>query len=308
MLTALEMFIGGTIGTAVLGLFSKWFDRKLTARLQFRVGPPLLQPFYDVMKLLGKETLVPEGARRTGFLFAPLLAFASVALAASILWAALLFPKMTFVGDLIVVLYLFTLPSLAMIIGGSSSGNPYGAIGASREMKLLVAYELPLILAIVTALVHAGLHSFRLAELLAWQTAHGPVAGSVSGFLALIIALFCIHAQLGLVPCDEAEAETELMGGVFVEYSGPPLALFVLARAMLLSALPVLLVVVFWGGLGAGPWGVPLFAGKILVVLLFIVLVRNTNCRVRIDQAVKFFWFILAPLGLFALALALLGY
>ncbi len=308
MVQTLGLFLGGTLGTLALGLFSKWLDRKLTARLQYRVGPPVLQPLYDVLKLFGKETLVPEQARRSGFLLAPLVGFSAAAVAASILWATALDPRGAFVGDLIVLLYVLTLPSLSLIVGGSASGNPFGAVGASREMKLLISYELPLILAVVVALVHAEVWSFRLGDLVAWQAAHGPIAFSLSGAMALFVALFCVQAKLGLVPFDIAEAETELMGGVVVEYSGPPLALIYLFRAMLLAILPLLLITVFLGGVAIAFPGV---LGSLVaygLILLFIVLLRNTNPRLRIDQAVKFFWMILSPLGLVALLLALAGY
>lgn len=308
MTQTLGIFLGGTLGAMLLGLFSKWVDRKLTARLQFRQGPPLLQPCYDLLKLLGKETLVPAEARRTGFLLAPLVGLAATALAAGILWAAALDPRGAFVGDLIVLLYLLTLPSLALIVGGSASGNPYGAIGASREMKLLIAYELPLILAVVAALVQTGTWSFRLADLAAYQAAHGPIAVSLSGALALLVALFCIQAKLGLVPFDAAEAETELMGGVLVEYSGPPLAAVYLFRAMLLAILPLFLITVFLGGIRLDFPRVLGVAAAYGLILLFIVVLRNTNPRLRIDQAVKFFWMMLAPVGGVALILALAGY
>ncbi|MBE7560420.1 NADH-quinone oxidoreductase subunit H [bacterium] len=308
MAQALGIFVAGTLGTMVLGLLSKWFDRKLTARVQYRVGPPLLQPFYDILKLLGKETLVPADARRSGFLLAPLVGLSATAVAAGILWASAVNPAGAFVGDLIVLLYVLTLPSLSLVVGGSASGNPFGAVGASREIKLLIAYELPLITAIVTALVHAEAWSFRLADLAAHQAAHGPIAASLSGALALLVSLFCIQAKLGLVPFDTAEADTELMGGVLVEYSGPPLALIHLFRAMLLAVLPMLLITVFLGGIRLSWPGILGTLLAYLLILVFVVLLRNTNPRLRIDQAVKFFWLLLFPIAMLALILALAGY
>jgi len=306
--TILGVFFAGTAGTMALGLFSKWVDRKVTARVQFRKGPPLLQPLYDVLKLLGKETLVPENARRSGFLLAPLVGFAAVSVVGAILWYTAWKPGGVFLGDLIVVIYFLTIPSLSIIIGGTSSGSPYGALGSSREMKLVISYELPLVLAIVAVLVRAELWTFRLGELVAYQQAHGAMALHLSGLLALIVAVFCVQAKLGLVPFDIPEAETELMGGPFTEYSGAPLAVFYLMRAMLLAVLPLLLITVFLGGVDLTFPGVIWTVVKYVVLLVVIVLIRNTNPRLRIDHAVKFFWYILTPVSLVALLLALAGY
>ena len=303
----LGVFFAGTAGTMAIGLFSKWVDRKVTARVQFRKGPPLLQPLYDVLKLLGKETLVPETAKRTGFLLAPLIGFAAVSLAGAILWYTAFRPGGSFVGDLIVLIYILTIPSLAIIIGGSSSGNPYGAVGASREMKMIIAYELPLILSIVAVLVRGELYTFRLSELVAYQQAQGAMALSVSGALALIVGVFCVQAKLGLVPFDVPEAETELMSGPLVEYSGPPLALFYLMRAMLLAVLPMFLITVYMGGIDLDFPGVLVTVVKYIALLVVIVLIRNTNPRLRIDHIVKFFWFILTPVSVLALVLAFAG-
>ena len=125
-------FLIASVGTLIVGMITKWVDRKVTARVQWRVGPPWYQPFADVLKLLGKETILPEGAG-WGFLIAPLVGFAATCVAAAMIWAANVRPEWGFVGDVVVVLYLLTIPSLMIIIGGSLSGNPYGAVGASRE-------------------------------------------------------------------------------------------------------------------------------------------------------------------------------
>ena len=94
---------GGFVLAAVVGMFAHWFDRKITARVQWRVGPPLFQPVYDFVKLLGKQVVVPEGASRFLFLSAPLVGFAAVGVVTALLVRAIVFPDQTFVGDLIVV-------------------------------------------------------------------------------------------------------------------------------------------------------------------------------------------------------------
>lgn len=297
-------FVLATLGTVVLGLLSKWVDRKVTARIHWRVGPPWYQTFADVFKLLGKETMVPATARKWTFLSAPIVGFAGVAVAASVLWGANL-THAGFVGDLIVVVYLLTLPSLAIIIGGLASGSPVAALGAGREMKLVFAYELPFILALVVVIVKTG-GTLALDGILSWQATHGMVIGSVSGVIAFLVAILGAQAKLGLVPFDIAEAETEIMAGPFTEYSGAPLAVFYLMKAVLLAVLPILLVTVFWGGFRG--WGLLWGTLAYVLSLVLFVLIRNTNPRLRIDQAVKFFWFGLTPVAIVAVVLACLGY
>ena len=300
------LFLLAPLGTLILGLLSKWVDRKVTARVQWRVGPPWYQPFVDVLKLLGKETIMPDHAG-VGFLLAPVVGLAATWAAAAIIWSANLQPETGFVGDVIVVLYLLAIPSLMIILGGSLSGNPHAAVGASREMKLLLAYELPLVLAILAVVIGtAGPRTLSLGAI-----ARGEMRGVVPAIACVVgflISLFCIQAKLGLVPFDIAEAETEIMGGPFVEYSGAPLAVFYLMKAMLFAILPVFLVTIFWGGFGPGVGGWLLGILKYLVVIVVMVLMRNTNPRVRIDHAMKFFWFGLTPIAVLAVALSMVGW
>ncbi|HET6430578.1 MAG TPA: complex I subunit 1 family protein [Phycisphaerae bacterium] len=301
-------FLAAAAGSLVLGLLLRGVDRKVTARVQWRVGPPLYQPLIDVIKLTGKETLMPVTARRTGFLLAPMLALAATGVAAVILWRALLQPEVTFMGDLIVVVYLLTIPALMTILGASASGNPHAAVGAARELKLLLSYELPLFLVILLAIARAG-WTFQLGVL----AGHTPALYSISGVIAFVIAILCMQAKLGQIPFDMAEAECELMSGVYVEYSGLPLGMFLMARAMMLALLPLLLVMVFWGGLTLSGnvlhklLGVAAFLGKYLLLVVLVVLIRNTNPRLRIDQTLRLFWYRLTPAAAFAVALTLVG-
>jgi len=297
------IFIVAAGGTLVLGLLLKWVDRKVTAKVQWRVGPPWYQPMADVIKLMGKESFMPMTARGTGFLLAPVIALAATGAAAAILWYALIHSEGAFLGDLIVVLYLLVIPAAMTILGASASGNPHAAIGAGREIKLLLSYELPMLLAILVAVAHNN-WSLRLD---AFSGAR-PALYSISGVLAFIVAMLCAQAKLGQVPFDLAEAECEIMSGVYVEYSGSSLAMFLMSRAMLLALMPLLLIVVFWGGLGAGAWyDYVFFILKYLLLVALVTLIRNTNPRVRIDQAVRFFWFRLTPIVVVAMVLALAG-
>jgi NADH-quinone oxidoreductase subunit H len=234
----------GFLFTACLGLIASWIVRKVSALVQWRVGPPFLQPFYDVIKLTGKETLIPRDAQQTVFMAAPLVGLAGILSLSIILWRITL-DQTAFVGDIIVAIYLMTLPSLALIFGSSASASPHAAVGTGREMKLIMSYELPLVLAFIVVIIKTG-GSLSLAAI-AQQT---PVF-SISGMLAFLVALLCIQAKLGFVPFDIAEAETEIGSGVLMEYSGALLAIWKVVQAMMLVVLPLFLVMVFLGGLNA---------------------------------------------------------
>ena len=304
VLVVLFFVISG--GTAVLGLLATWIDRKVTARVQYRVGPPWFQPFADVVKLLGKETIVPHAASKAAFLISPLIGLAGVSLVSFIIWLAIFDPKGAgFTGDLIVVIYLLILPALAMIFGGLASANPLASVGASREMKLALAYELPFILMIAVVLIKSG-GTLSLGGLITAQQSGGVYVASISGVLALIVAILCTQAKLGQVPFDAAEAETEITGGIMIEYSGTPLAVFKLTRAMLYLTVPMFTVVILCGGIGSG-WGIPLGILKYVGLLVAVVLIRNTNPRLRIEHAVKFFWGHVTVIAIIAVALAFLG-
>ena len=303
---AIVTFVLAAGGTLAVGLVLRWVDRFVTARVQWRVGPPFFQPFIDLLKLMGKENLVPAAGSPVMFLLAPPIALAATGVAAAVLWRAVFWPEATFLGDLIVAVYLLAVPAVMTIIGACASGSPHAALGAGREMKLLLSYELPMLLAILVAVAQCG-WTFRLGGLIQAQ-AGAPVVMSLSGALALVIAILCMQAKLGQIPFDMAEAECEIMSGVYVEYSGPSLALILMTRAMLLALLPLLLIVVFWGGLHTGAWWGPLsFAGKYVLLVALVTLIRNTNPRLRIDQALRFFWFRLTPAAIVAVILVIAG-
>jgi NADH-quinone oxidoreductase subunit H len=306
MIYIFYLIVFGFLATAVVGLLASWIDRKVTARVQYRVGPPLLQPLIDIIKLMGKETLIPVGASKMTFLAAPLVGIGSVMLASTVLWMNDIKLGQGFVGDLIVIIYLLTIPSISIIIGGFASANPLASVGASREMKLVLGYELPFVLALLVPVIKSG-YSIRISEILVSQAQNGVVAGSLSGTLAMIVVLMCVQAKLALVPFDAPEAETELAGGVLIEYSGTGLAIYKLMKNMLLFVLPFFVMILFMGGLRFD--GIHLLYGilKYIGVVALITVIRNTNPRVRIDQAVKFFWGPMTIIAVIAVVLALLG-
>lgn len=299
-------YLAGFVFTAIMGMLASWIDRKVTARVQWRVGPPLLQPVWDILKLLGKETVIPRGCSRTTFLLSPLMGLAAVTLVSTILWVNLLGWEEGFAGDLLVVIYFLMVPSISVIMGGFASRNPIASLGASREMKLMLGDELPFIFAILVPVIQ-GQGIIKLSQFLTYQNNYGMVVGTVSGALALIVAIIAMQAKLTLIPFDIPEAETELMGGPFVEYSGPPLAIFKLTRMMMLFTLPMLLVLLFFGGVNFHGWNILWSILKYVLFLVLITLIRNTNPRLRIDQALKFLWFRLSILGIIAVVLASLG-
>jgi len=287
--------------TAGLGLFASWLVRKVSALVQYRVGPPFLQPFWDVRKLLSKEVLVPQDANKWVFIGAPLVGLAGVLLLSTLLGVAAFWPQTTFVGDVIVAIYLMVLPSLALILGSSASASPHAAVGTAREMKLVLGYELPLVLAFIVVIIKSG-GALGLAAI-----AEATPVASISGVIAFLASLLCIHAKIGYVPFDMAEAETELGSGVLMEYSGGLLALWNLTSAMMLVTLPMFLVVVFLGGFEATPVGIIIGWLKYVGVLVLIILIKNTNPRVRIDQAMRFFWVWCGLALIAAISLATVG-
>jgi len=291
----------GFLFLALSGMFMSWVDRKVTARVQWRVGPPFLQPFYDLQKLFIKESFVPLGGNKIVFALAPVLSIISVVLISDIMLLAFLNSKTGFIGDLIVVMYFFTMIPLSSILGASASNSPYASLGASREMKTVLAYELPLILSLLVPVIKS--HSVSIGKIVETQSVTGSFCGNLSGFLALLVAFFCIQAKMGLAPFDMSEAETEIAAGTTVEYSGPFLALWKLSKMMMLVAAPLFIAIMFWGG---GPKFMIVL--KYMALIVLAILVKNTNPRVRIDQAVRFFWNKMSLTAVLALLLAVIGY
>jgi NADH-quinone oxidoreductase subunit H len=206
---------------------------------------------------------------------------------------------------------------MSVVLGSFASRNPLASLGGSREMKLILAYELPFVIALMVPIIKS--ESITLGGILQapaavasapWRTGISP-----SGIIALVVAMLCMQAKLTVVPFDAPEAETEITGGAYVEYSGPPLGMYKLTRAMMLFTMPMFLVTVLCGGFGlvAGgdltgqeiAVGIALGMLKYVGLVVGIVLIRNTAPRVRIDQAVRFFW---GPVTFFALLAAVLAF
>ena len=299
-------FIGSFLFLSVSGLIAVWIDRKITARIQFRVGPPWYQNFVDFIKLTGKEVLIPEKANKLIFVSSPVAALMAASLSGVILLLAL--KKFGFAGDIILLVYLLVIPSLAIILGGSSSGNVLASVGVSRELKLVLSYELPFICAIIIAGIKGG-STTSLTKIMTYQQSTRISVFSISGIIGFFISIFALQGKLGLVPFDLAEAEGEISTGTFIEYSGILLGLFKLAKAILYIVGPLFIVCLFLGGISFDSVG-RVINGilKYFLVLIIMILIKNTNPRVRIDQAMRFFWGWLTFFGIVGIILAFIGW
>lgn len=297
----------GLLFVAIVGGILSWVDRKITAMVQFRKGPPFLQPFYDFLKLLlVKETILPSKGSKVTFLMAPVFSLCGAMIAGVLILLPILHIHTGFSGDLIVIFYLLTIPSLSYILGALASGNPLASVGASREMKLIISYELTFLLVIAGIILKADM-SISLSEAIQIQSESGAFIGSVSGVILFFVAVLCLQAKLGLVPFDMAEAETEINHGAFIEYSGSPYALIKLTKYIMLLILPAFIAALFIGGF---EWhGIHILWSilKIFVIVILLTLIRNTNPRVKIHQAMRFFFVWMNLLVVIAIILGIFG-
>lgn len=305
LLTSVLLFPGGLFALA-FGLALKGADRRVAARLQGRVGPPLAQPFFDLIKLGFKRTMVPlTVASVTVFLAAPLVGLVAM------LFAAALIPVPGFgaaspeLGNLLVLVYLLAIPGVALMVAGSASGSTYGAIGFSREMALMLAYEGPIVLVIAAVALRTGaaegqMAVFSLAEIVRHQQIHGANLFDPVLWPAILAFVFFYPANLGIIPFDIPEAETEVLEGPLVEYSGPALGLFKMMSAVKAVVVLGLGLALFFPVAPAGILGLVVWAVEMLVLMLLgVTAVRVGIGRMRIDQAFSFFlkWPLLAALA-----------
>jgi NADH-quinone oxidoreductase subunit H len=279
-----------------LGFLAEFVDRKFYARLQNRIGPPFFQPYADFVKLSAKQEIVPEKADAAMFRSMPIIATAATACAFLYLpmWGyASLF---RFEGDIIVVLYLLMIPTLCFFLGAVYSTSLFATIGAMRAVTQLFAYEVPLFLAILSPALLSG--SWSASGIAAFFGSH-PWWWCFD-LLGFAVGLVAVLGKLEKVPFDIPDAETEIVGGVFTEYSGRLLALIRMAVDMEAVVLASLLAAVFLPfGLGLAPLlGFILFIVKVLFVVALLTVLRAIMARLRIDQMMDFCWKVLAPLAL----------
>lgn len=319
VLNALEylgyiLIFPGFLFCFMAGLLLCGIDRKMVAKMQKRVGPPVLQPFYDFFKLMGKETIVPAAASKTMFLIAPLVGLAALVLI-QLFIPIFSFTAFSGMADVIVILYLLLIPALSAILGGAASGSPYAGVGLSREMVTIISCELPLVLVLLAVgktvgnAMGTGL-TFSLSDIAAYQAANGSLITKASMIPAAIAMLMVIPGETGNHPFDAAEAETEICEGLLAEYSGAPLGVYKLSHAIKMLTLTSLFVALFLGGLGTGILlvdGIILFLLCAVITVLTISLVHAVTARLKIEQVFKYYWTVVSGLALISLVLAWYG-
>ena len=285
------------LGAAILS----WAERRLLGRMQNRVGPNrwgpfgVLQPIADVVKLLMKEDLTPASADRVAFFMVPILMLMPVIL----MMAVVPFAKDTALANLNVgVLYVLAIGSLttvAIFIAGWSSNNRYAMFGAARGVAVLISYEIPVVLSLLGVVLLAG--SMSLSDVVDAQT----VPFMLVQPLAFFVFLAGTSAELNRTPFDVAEAESEIIAGFHIEYSGAKFAIIQAAEfgaTLVAAALIVTLFLSGWSGPASTYIGWMWFLLKVGAVLFVFIWVRATFPRLRVDQLMAFAWKFLLPLSL----------
>jgi formate hydrogenlyase subunit 4 len=274
--------------------------RRVTARVQARQGPPLIQPYLDLLKLLGKENLVPGN---WAFSLAPVLALASIIAVICLTPLGFSTHRLAESSDIIAVIYLLTLGGVSVLLGALSSRNIFASIGASREMATMVMVEPVLAMTLILGAVKSG--SLQVASVVS-SLSDGFVWSAV---IMLVLYLMALQAFVGRQPFDIAEAESEIVEGPFIEFSGPNFALFRYYMMLKQMFYARLFVAVFLPFLVTGILALDILVHLAATALVFVViaLVASTNPRLRIDQAVRYYAYLGAG-ALVAVGLTALGY
>jgi len=291
----------GFISLFLFSLLCEYIDRKVTARLQSRVGPPFYQPWADFIKLMSKENLVPTMADRKRFTAIPIFGVAAVVTAFIYipLWSTK--SPFPFTGDIVVVIYLLSLPTLLLFLAGWHSTNVFGTIGASRGITQLFGYEVPFLLALLSPALVTGIWS--LSGILNYQVEHTWFIAYLP--LSFIVAIISLAGKLERIPFDIPHAAQEIAGGPFTEYSGARLALMHLMLDMELFVGSALIAALFLGGfdyigvipgLAGAVVGFILFLIKTLIVLFILICIKAAFARIKIDQLINMSLKWLAPM------------
>jgi NADH-quinone oxidoreductase subunit H len=313
--------VAGLLGAAGILVFigiaaiaNIWIERRVIGRMQARLGPNrvgpfgLLQPVADALKLIQKEALTPRAADGLIFTLAPILMF----IPAIMVFAVLPWNARMVLADLNVgVLYLLALSSatpLIVFIAGYSSNNKYALLGAMRVIAMVISYEVPSVLALLGLVVFAG--SMSLGEIVAFQEFYWSWLVFFQP-LALLVFLIASTAELDRSPADIAEAESEIIAGYHIEYSGMKFGLFYAAELINAIAVSGVIAALFLGGWWAFGLeefvpGWLIFIAKIYAVYFLYIWFRGTLPRFRIDQLMAFAWKFLLPLALVNVVLAAL--
>lgn len=283
------------------GLFLEWVDRKIYARMQNRVGPPWYQPWLDTLKLFTKEDVIPEKAERFMFTVLPVLDLAVAVTAFLYLPLGRFASVYPFSGDLIVVVFFLTVSTLMMFLIGWYSGNPFGKVGSLRAVTQFLAYEVPLVLALLTPALFAG--SWSISNIKASTAGHWVRLIPVT-IPTLVTALIALQGKLARVPFDAPEAETEIVAGPLTEYTGRRLAFIRLAaRGEMVVGFGLLYDLFFplTDKMGVGGFFV-----ASLAMMFFLSAFRALFARFRIEDTTALAWRYLIPVSASTMALAII--
>jgi NADH-quinone oxidoreductase subunit H len=295
--------LAGIIGVIALvvvnALFLIWMERKVSAHMQLRPGPMevgwhgAIQTVADALKLMGKELITPKDVDRWVYLAAPVVVFLPVLLTFLVIpFSQTLIIRDMNVGILLILAFA-ALTVLAILMAGWASNNKYSVLGAIRSVAQNIAYEIPLLITLMSIILMVG--SFSLVDTVAAQKTYWFVLVQP---LAFILYLTCATAETNRAPFDLPEAESELVAGFHTEYSGMRFALFFLAEYTNMFIVAAIATVFFLGG-WHGPFlpGIAWFFIKVYFVIFMIMWFRWTFPRVRFDQLITFAWKILIPLA-----------
>jgi NADH-quinone oxidoreductase subunit H len=288
----------------VLDIFLVWVERKVVSRFQDRIGPNrvgpfgLIQPFADIIKLLIKEDITPNGADRVIYNLAPLLSMMSVL----ILWAVVpLAPTILGVDLNIGALYIIAagaIGALSIIMAGWSSNNKYALIGAFRQVAVLVSFEIPMLTTLLIPTIFAG--SMGMNAITQGQDVWYVFISPLGALIFLIAAI----AELGRAPFDMGEAESELVAGYNIEYSGMKFGMFYAGELLHAFTFGGFWAILFFGGYRffgleqVSPFlAVAVILFKAMVGYWVIMWIRYTLLRIRIDHMLAFNWKFLTPLA-----------
>lgn len=291
----------------VVDILLVWVERKVVARFQDRLGPNrvgpfgLFQPFPDIIKLILKEDITPEGADRVPFNLAPILSLASVLF----LWAVVPLASRIYGVDLnVALLYLVAagaIGTLSIIMAGWASNNKYALLGAYRMVANMISYEIPMIVALLIPTVLTG--SMSLKTITEAQFTNGGVWFVLVSPLGALIFLIAAIAELGRSPFDLNEGESEIVSGFHIEYSGMKFGLFYAGELLHAFTFGGFVAALFFGG-WHGPWaeqypllGAFYFVVKAMIGYWVIMWVKYTVPRIRIDHMLAFNWKFLTPLS-----------
>lgn len=274
--------------------------RKITARVQSRMGPPIIQPYYDIIKLLGKENLT---AGNLVFNFAPMMSFAAIVSVICFIPLGYKVNFLTAYADVITIIYLLVLGGVSILLGALASKNTFAMVGASREMVTMIMVE-P-VLAMTFFIGAVKVKSLSIGDSVFSIMNNGY---TFSAFFMMALYLMALQAFVGKQPFDIAEAEQEILEGPFIEYSGPNLALFKYSIMLKRMFYASLFVMVFAPFMYSGFYAVDIILQLIGTALVFVLiaLVGATNPRLRIDQAIKYYA-VLIVMSLGAVGLSVYG-